>query len=82
MALKKIDKELKTALIKEKIDFDNRYPLKIHITLARTRNNELKDINLNEELKLTFVIKSVEVMKSKLSQNGVKYKVLKKCFLK
>jgi len=74
-----LDKKLREELSKAKINFDRKYPLKVHITLARARRNELRGINLDERLnELNFEIKGIDVMESKLVRSGAEYKILKK----
>ena len=73
-----LDKKLKKELAKEKINFDGKYPLKVHITLARARGNELRGIKIDEPLnELSFEVKSVDIMESELFKSGAEYKVLK-----
>jgi len=48
-----------------------------HITLARARGNELKGKQTNIDLsRLSFKAESVEVMESRLSPSGAKYKAM------
>lgn len=73
-----LDKKLKEELSKEKINFDGKYPLKVHITLARAGGNELRGINLDQELdKLNFETKNIDVMESRLARSGAEYEVFK-----
>lgn len=73
-----LDKKLKEELAKEKISFDGKYPLKVHITLARARGNELRGIKIDERLNgLSFEVKSIDVMESELFKSGAEYKILK-----
>ncbi len=74
-----LDKNLKEELAKEKINFDGKYPLKVHITLARARGGELRGINLDEVLnQLSFEVRSIDIMKSELFKNGAEYRIFKK----
>jgi len=74
-----LEKKLKKELVKEKINFDGKYPLKVHITLARARGNELKGINIDRKLDgLNLEVKNIDVMESRLNRDGAKYKILER----
>ena len=69
----------------EKIEEFNLFP---HITLGRIRVWEFRKIEpeerpaVDEEINLTFKVKSIEVMESVLKRGGPNYTILKSCPLK
>ncbi len=75
-------KNLKNNLSKENIFFDQKYSFRPHITLARSKGKELWNKNLEEKMNLTFPIKEIALMESKLKKEGAEYKILESTFLK
>jgi 2'-5' RNA ligase len=59
---------------KNKISFEDRYPLKFHITLARARGKELFGRKIEEDLDLVFPVDSIYLMESELKSSGAEYK--------
>ena len=63
-------------------------PFSLHVTLARLSNFQLRQIeveeipDINEEISISFGVKSVEVMESKLRRSGSEYSVIQSFMLK
>lgn len=85
--LGKLQKDLENSLA-GKINFEteNR-PYTPHITLARIRQWEFRQIEpeerpeINEEIDLSFQVNSIEVMESKLKRGGAEYTILESFLL-
>ena len=59
-----------------------------HITLGRIKTWQLRQIDpeerpeINEDIDLTFEVKSIEIMESRLKRGGVEYTILESVPLK
>jgi len=80
--LEKIYQDIKDNFIKLNIPLDERHPFKIHITLARAKDKELKGRNVKRTLDLSFFIREIALMESQLKTSGAEYEVLEKYSLK
>ncbi|MBU4057175.1 RNA 2',3'-cyclic phosphodiesterase [Patescibacteria group bacterium] len=76
--LSTLARQFTDGLKKEGIELNNNHGFKLHITLARARNDELRDVKIDEKFEHSFLAESVEVMESRLLPDGPKYSVLEK----
>ncbi len=76
--LSDLARQLIDGLKKEGIELNNNHGFKLHITLARARNDELRGAKIDEKFEYSFLAESVEVMESRLMQGGPEYSVLEK----
>lgn len=74
--LERVWQELREGFKESHIPVDERYPLKVHLTLARTRGRELFGRIIDEKIDLSFQIKEVALMESLLGPEGAEYKIL------
>lgn len=65
-------------LKKEGIELKNNHGFKLHITLARARNDELRGVKIDERFDYSFLAESVEMMESRLLPDGPAYNVLER----
>ncbi len=87
--LAELQADLEKALAASKISFqpENR-AFKSHITLGRIKEWEFRRIEpeerpeINEEINLSFEVKSIEIMESRLKRGGAEYTILESYNLK
>lgn len=80
--LEKIWRELREKSKESRIPVDERYPLKVHLTLARARGRELFGKRIDEKIDLSFPVKEIAIMESHLAPEGAEYKILEVYSLK
>lgn len=80
--LKELVEDLKNQLTREKIFVDRKYPFKVHLTLARAKGKELYGRKIDKKIDLTFSVKEIALMESRLSPKSAEYKILEKYPLK
>lgn len=76
--LSNLARQFTDGLKKEGIELNNNHGFKLHITLARARNNELRGVKIDENFDFSFLAESVKVMESRLLPDGPKYSVLER----
>lgn len=76
LELQRLREKIAQELEKNNIFFDKRHPLKLHITLARARERELRGLKIREELSLVFPAKEIYLMESELKKEGPEYRIL------
>ena len=74
--LQKIRERIKSELEKNSIPFEDSHLLKLHITLARAKENELRGLKINKNIDLNFPVKEICLMESELKPSGAEYKPL------
>jgi len=86
--LTNLKSDLEKSLINSEIRFDSdNREFRPHITLARIRTWEFKQIEpeerpkIQEEISLTFPVNSIEVMESELKRGGAEYTILESASL-
>ena len=86
--LGKLQKDLENSLLTLSIKESESRPYTPHITLGRIRVWEFRQIEpeerpeINEDINLSFKVKSIEVMESHLKHGGPEYTILQSCPLK
>ncbi|HOK35329.1 MAG TPA: RNA 2',3'-cyclic phosphodiesterase, partial [Candidatus Pacearchaeota archaeon] len=74
--VEKLKQELKSA----GIFIDEKYSFLPHLTLARAKGKELSGKKTEEKIDLTFRVKEIALMESKLKREGAEYKILESAF--
>lgn len=84
----KLRNDLENALSGESLYQKENRPFSPHITLARIRKWDFRQIEpedrpeVNEDINFSFEVSSIEVMESKLKRGGAEYTVSESCPLK
>lgn len=74
--IEKTWKDLREKLKENGIPFDDKYPLKVHLTLARARGREFFGKKVDEEINISFPVNGISLVESRLKPEGAEYNIL------
>jgi len=78
----RLSKQLKEKLSQEKISFDQRHPLKVHLTLGRAKRRQYLKEKIKQRINIAFSVREIKIMESQLKREGADYSVLESFPLK
>jgi len=73
---------LKEKLSQEKISFDQRHSLKVHLTLGRAKRRQYLKEKIKQRINIAFSVREIKIMESQLKREGADYSVLESFPLK
>lgn len=76
LELENLWKDLREKLKENNIPFDDKYPLKVHLTLARARGRELFGRKIDKIINIAFPVKEIALIESHLKPEGAEYNIL------
>jgi len=74
--LEKVWRRLREGFKESHIPVDERYPLKVHLTLARAKGKELFGQEIDERIDINLPVKEIAIMESYLKPEGAEYRIL------